>query len=158
MAYDFQTRRSVEFADTDAAGIVHFAGYFRYMEAVEHEFFRSVGLSIYTTVDGRTITFPRVHAECDYHAPLRFEDVVELHLVVREVRTKTIAFDFFIYRLEGDEPRFAAHGSIITACVTKDGPVMKSVPIPRQVLDRIEPAPPEALQRHADRGAVRRPK
>ena len=32
--------------DTDMAGIVHFSNFFRYMERVEHAFFRSLGFSI----------------------------------------------------------------------------------------------------------------
>src|SRR5687767_4366053 len=100
------------------AGIVHFATFFRYMEAVEHEFFRSLGLSIHTKLDGRTITFPRVHADCDFSAPLRFEDVVELHLLVREVRSKAIVFDFILTKVGGDGAE-VARGSITTVCVTR---------------------------------------
>ena len=32
MAYEFKTLRRVEFVDTDVAGIVHFANYFRFLE------------------------------------------------------------------------------------------------------------------------------
>ena len=38
MGSAFVMRRRVEFIDTDMAGIVHFATYFRYMETAEHEF------------------------------------------------------------------------------------------------------------------------
>ena len=47
MASEFRTRRFVEFADTDMAGMVHFAHYFRYMESAEHEFFRSQGFTLH---------------------------------------------------------------------------------------------------------------
>ena len=50
MAKTFTTQRMVEFSDTDMAGIMHFASFFHYMESVEHEFIRSLGLSIYTDV------------------------------------------------------------------------------------------------------------
>ena len=46
MAYQFKIRRIVEFSDTDMAGIVHHAVYYRYMEAAEHAFFRSLGLTV----------------------------------------------------------------------------------------------------------------
>ena len=36
----FQTTRRIEFGDTDMAGIVHFANFFRFMEAAECEFLR----------------------------------------------------------------------------------------------------------------------
>ena len=42
----FRTTRRVEFGDTDMAGIIHFANFFRYMEAAETDFLRSLGLSV----------------------------------------------------------------------------------------------------------------
>ena len=50
MPYEFKLTRRVEFAETDMAGIVHFANFFRMMEAAEHAFFRSVGFSITVTI------------------------------------------------------------------------------------------------------------
>ena len=38
--------RSVEFAETDLAGIMHFTNFYRWMEVCEHEFLRSIGLSV----------------------------------------------------------------------------------------------------------------
>jgi YbgC/YbaW family acyl-CoA thioester hydrolase len=149
MPYEFTTRRTVEFADTDTAQIVHFARFFNYMESAEHEFFRSVGLSIYTTIDGQTFTFPRVHAECEYHSPLRFEDVVEVHVFVREVRHKAIVFAFRFTRHDAAGPTHIAHGSITTVCVTKTDGKMKAAPIPQKVLDKIQAAPAEMATRFA---------
>ena len=41
MTTAFHTTRRVEFADTDMAGIVHFASFFRFMESAEHDFLRT---------------------------------------------------------------------------------------------------------------------
>ena len=46
MAYEFRMKRPVEFYDTDMAGIMHFTNFFRFMEAAEHAFHRSLGLSV----------------------------------------------------------------------------------------------------------------
>src|ERR1051325_7148523 len=104
MPYDFTTRRTVAWAETDTAGIVHFARFFNYMEDAEHEFFRSQGLSIYTKIDGVTYTFPRVHAECEYHSPLRFEEVMEIRTIIREVRNKALVFAFRFTRHDPTGP------------------------------------------------------
>ena len=73
----------MEFSDTDMAGIVHHAVFYRYMESAEHAFFRSLGLSV-----RRPRPLPqsvgRVHTEADFSAPLRFEDEVEIQLLVAE--------------------------------------------------------------------------
>ena len=50
VAYEFKIVREVEFSDTDMAGIMHFSNFFRFMEAAEHAFFRSLGLSIHTPI------------------------------------------------------------------------------------------------------------
>ena len=69
---EFTYTRSVQFAETDLAGIVHFSAYFRYMEEAEHALWRAAGLSV--ARDG--LHWPRVAAYCDYMNPLRFEDEV----------------------------------------------------------------------------------
>ena len=55
----FRTTRRVEFRDTDAAGIAHFSAFFLYMEQVEHEFLRSLGLSVMTSDADGPISWPR---------------------------------------------------------------------------------------------------
>ena len=47
MAHSFSMTRSVTFAETDMAGILHFSNYFRYMEEAEHAFFRSLGFRVH---------------------------------------------------------------------------------------------------------------
>ena len=42
----FTTTRRVDFGDTDMAGIMHFANFFRFMESAECDFWRSIGLSV----------------------------------------------------------------------------------------------------------------
>ena len=51
MPAQFITTRRVEFADTDMAGIIHFANYYRYMEEAEHAMWRAAGLSIHDPAD-----------------------------------------------------------------------------------------------------------
>ena len=48
-AFEFKLTRRVDFSDTDMAGIMHFSNFFRFMEAAEQAFFRSLGFSIYDT-------------------------------------------------------------------------------------------------------------
>ena len=147
MAYQFKLTRQVEFSDTDMAGIVHFAAFFRYMEAAEHAFFRSIGFSIMTRGFDPPIGWPRVHADCDYKFPLRFEDTVEVSLFVKEKRTKSIVYSFVFRRMNEEPAREVARGSLAVACVTHDPDTgqLKGVPIPPEIADRIEAAPPELL-------------
>src|SRR5271166_3324319 len=98
MPYEFKMTRRIEFADTDMAGIVHFSNFFRMMEAAEHAFFRSLGFSIHSKADGQSIGWPRVSATCDYLRPLRFEEEVEIHLLVAEIRSRSVRYRFIFRR------------------------------------------------------------
>src|SRR5438445_13109864 len=101
------------------AGIAHFSNFFRFMEAAEHAFFRSLGFSIHTIGFDHPIGWPRVHADCDFKYPLHFEDTVEIHLLVREKKEKTIAYSVIFRKLNGTR-READRGTLTGACVTRD--------------------------------------
>src|SRR5689334_13386265 len=99
MSYEFKIVRRVEFSDTDMAGIVHYSNFFRYMEAAEHAFFRSLGFSVVTQQVDPPVGWPRVRAECEYKQPLRFEDEVEVHMLVSEKKSKSLSYQFRFRKL-----------------------------------------------------------
>ena len=148
MAYEFKLTRQVEFSETDMAGIVHFSVFFRYMEAAEHAFFRSLGMSIHTTGFGEPLGWPRVHADCDFRFPLRFEDVVEINLLVREKKTKSLVYTFIFRKMNEQPVKEIARGTLAVACVTRDEVSGKftGVPIPAAIADKIDVAPQELLE------------
>jgi len=141
MPYEYKVRRRVEFSETDMAGIVHYSNFFRYMEAAEHEFFRSLGFSVVTRQVDPPVGWPRVRAECDFKQPLRFEDEYEVHMLVVEKKTKSLSYQFRIRKLNGGAPVEVARGTLTVVCVTHHGGTMKAAVIPREIADQIEVAP-----------------
>src|SRR5512136_137201 len=103
MPYEFQFTRRVEFSETDMAGIMHFSNFFRFMEAAETAFMRSLGLSVLLQKSGLNFCLPRVHAECDYAAPLQFEDEVLVRLLVERKGTRSLTYQFRFYRVNQSE-------------------------------------------------------
>ena len=146
MAHEFTLVRQVEFSETDMAGIVHFSNFFRYMEAAEHAFFRSLGFSIHTS-DPERVGWPRVHAACDFRHPLRFEDSVEIRLLVREKREKSLVYSFIFRKLNETSPIEVARGTLKVVCVKRGAAngKMTSVAIPAEIAGKIEAAPAELL-------------
>jgi acyl-CoA thioester hydrolase len=146
MPFEFKMTHRVEFVDTDMAGIIHFASYFRYMEVTEHAFLRSLGFSVHMEFGGRTIGWPRVHAQCDYRRPLHFEDEVEVQLLVREKKSKSLTYDFLFRKMGEESGEPVAKGSITAVCVTMDEETgtMKAVDIPEELARQIEQAPRES--------------
>jgi len=145
MPYEYKVRRRVEFSETDMAGIVHYSNFFRYMEAAEHEFFRSLGFSVVTRQVDPPVGWPRVRAECDYKQPLRFEDEYEVHMLVVEKKSKSLTYQFRIRKLNAQPPVEVARGSLTVVCVTHQGGTFKATAIPEEIATRIEVAPVEIL-------------
>jgi acyl-CoA thioester hydrolase len=145
MAHRFEITERVQFSETDMAGIVHFSNFFRYMERVEHAFFRSLGMTIFEHGEDK-IAWPRVHASCDYLAPLKFEEEFRIELLVEEVRNKVIRYLIRCWHLDGV---LAGEGRLTVACVRKDPDTgrMKAVAIPERIHSKIEAAPADLLAR-----------
>src|SRR6187455_2087355 len=101
MAYEFKAQRRVEFSDTDMAGIMHFSNFFKFMETAEHGFYRSLGYSVILRGYDPPLGFPRVHADCSYKQPLRFEDDVEVQLLVQEKKAKALTFQCRFRKIDG---------------------------------------------------------
>lgn len=102
----------VEFAETDGAGVVHFSNYLRYMERVEHAFWRSLGQSVVTDAMEGHISFPRVKVDCEYLKPARFEDSLEGELTVGRIGERSVTFHI-AFSVGGQA---AARGSMVAVC------------------------------------------
>ncbi|HLH57325.1 MAG TPA: thioesterase family protein [Verrucomicrobiae bacterium] len=146
MAFEFTHTRRVEFSDTDMAGIMHFSNFFRFMEVTETAFMRSLGLSVVLSNCGFDVCLPRVHAECDYQLPLRFEDEVQMRLLVEKKAGRTLTYQFRFMKLNANPPVEVARGRLVAVCAAKqpDGS-MKAVPLPQAFADKIQEAPEGVL-------------
>jgi acyl-CoA thioesterase FadM len=135
----------VQFAETDLAGMVHFANFFRYMEEAEHALWRAAGM----TIDSPSLApagsgaagsphphlkWPRVAAAFDFKRPLRFEDEFEVLVGIGAVTTRTIQYNHAVRR--GDIT--IGVGTVTAACVQL-GPdhILKAVEIPPDIITRL---------------------
>jgi len=146
MPYEYRIVRRVEFSETDMAGIVHYSNFFRYMEAAEHAFFRSIGFSVVTRNVDPPVGWPRVHAECDYRRPIRFEDEIEIRMYVTKKKSKSLTYGFWFRKMEGDEMVDVARGSLTVVCVRHKNGRMKAAMIPKEIARKIEVVPPKVLR------------
>ena len=103
MAIEFSITRRVEFSETDLAGIMHFTNFYRWMEICEHEFLRSVGLSVDMEDENGRFGWPRVKTSCRFKRPLRFEEEVEVKLIITEIRDRSITYAFQFWKDEEGE-------------------------------------------------------
>ncbi len=149
MSEHFSLRKRVEFADTDVAGIMHFSNFFRFMEVCEHAFMRSIELSVHPSgvesreIDSETnVGWPRVHASCDFKKPLKFEEEVEIELVVEEIQKRTVGYAFHFWKNPDNQAErvLAATGKFTVVCVHWDeaSKAMKAAEIPSQIREKLE--------------------
>lgn len=117
----FKTRTRARYADTDTSGIVYYASYFLYFETGRVEMFRELGLPY-------DYHLPIVETACRYRAPARFDDLLEVHSFVEEVRSKGFRIGHRVHRVSDDgslELLVEGHTAMVTV-----GEDRKAVPVP----------------------------
>jgi acyl-CoA thioester hydrolase len=130
----FKTTVRVTWADTDAAGVVHFSKFFVFFERAEEEFYRSVGLS-FKDFRNKGLWLPRVEAFCKYKKPARFEDILEVELTIEELREKSAKLDFIVSNKETAE--LLANGYFVVVAADKN--TGRATQIPKEFADKLKP-------------------
>ena len=129
----------MQFHETDAAGLVHFSVFFRYMEEAEHALWRAAGLSIHPP--GTEVGFPRRATAFEFYRALRFEEEFDVDIRIVAMEASAIRYRCLLTR-DGD---LIAKGDLKIACVSKKaGEPMKTLSIPEEIAARLGPAPEDA--------------
>ncbi|MGD0176118.1 MAG: thioesterase family protein [Candidatus Bathyarchaeia archaeon] len=124
----FKRSFRVHWVDTDIAGVMHFSNFFRYFEACEEEFYRSLSLPLTEIHENFGVMLPRVEVHCQYKAACRFDEQIDVTLRVREVEEKTITYNFQIFRQS--DGKLAAEGYVKCIAVNSE---WKAVPLPAEI-------------------------
>ena len=139
--FHFQTERRIEFADTDMAGIVHFANFLKFVESAEHAFFRSLGTSVhFTQADGPAQGWPRIEANIRYAQPAKFEDVVQIGIRILEIRTTSLRYGFWILAGTDRSRRLLASGTMAIIHVELAAGGIRKAEIPPELRSKLEAA------------------
>jgi 4-hydroxybenzoyl-CoA thioesterase/acyl-CoA thioester hydrolase len=127
-------RRRIEWADTDMAGIVHFARFLVFMETAEHRFREALGFPLgQDSTNGASLGWPRVSVTCDYRRPARFGDELEIRARVVEQGTTSLTFAFTFSR----DGALVAEGRMTSVCCRLE-PQLQPIPIPERMAEAIE--------------------
>lgn len=102
-----------QYYETDQMGIVHHSNYIRWFEEARTDILRQCGLT-YGEMERLGVLIPVLSVSCDYHKPVRYEDVVEISATVENfVKTHGVRFQTN-YRVT-----CAATGELVTIGQTK---------------------------------------
>lgn len=126
------TEIRVDWGDTDRADVVYYPNYFHYFNIAENELFRSTGRTRKALMEQYRIRFPRREVFCQFHRPALWDDLLEIHTVVQEVREKAYRLGFEVFRK--GEPKPLATGRIVTVCLDLDSQQPRARKIPEEIV------------------------
>ena len=93
-----RTKIRVRYAETDQMGVAYYANYLVWMEVARVEYCRHAGFE-YRDMERQDGAFLSVaEARCQYRAPARFDDEVDLVCWVTESRSRSVRFAYEMLR------------------------------------------------------------
>jgi acyl-CoA thioester hydrolase len=95
--FRFAVYTRVGFSDTDAQGVVYYGRYFPYFDLARTEYLRRVG-----PVDAPGCEFVLRAQTVEYHAPARFDDLLEVFVRIARIGTSSLTWELAAYKLNGD--------------------------------------------------------
>jgi acyl-CoA thioester hydrolase len=95
--FRYAAYQRVGFSDTDAQGVVYYGRYMPYFDLARTEFHRHLGR---VHLDAADFAIRASHVE--YHAPARFDDLLEIYVRVERIGTTSIMYDHAAFRIDED--------------------------------------------------------
>jgi len=94
------TEVRVRYAETDQMGMVYYANYLVWFEVGRAEFCRQRGFAYRDLEKENDVYLAVAKAQCQYHSPARYDDVLLIRTRVEEFRKRTVRFAYEIVRKE----------------------------------------------------------
>ncbi|WP_297056900.1 thioesterase family protein [Thermosulfurimonas sp.] len=130
----------VIYGDTDTGGVMYYANYLRLFEIGRTELLRRQGLTYRDLEEQRGLILPVAEAHIRYRAPARYDDLLEIHTRISEVRPHRVRFDYRILR----QGRLLAEGYTVHAPVSREGRLQKFPPDILEFLQTLSQENPSA--------------
>ncbi len=127
MLREHQVEMRVRYQHADPMGLLHHANYFTYFEIGRTELLRASGGN-YRRMEEEGIYAVVVKAECVYHKPARYDDLLSIRTTVKRITPAKIEHEYQVTR---DETCLAT-GHVVLALVDRNGEVIR---VPDWLLD-----------------------
>jgi len=129
----FKTTYRVTWSDIDGAQVVHHANYFQFFERAEEEFYEHLGLSFNYLIE-RGLWLPRIEVFCQYKAPSRLGDTLEVSLSIKEIKEKAVKYGFVVKKKDTDV--LVAEGYVVAVAADKE--IGKAIKIPFEIVEKLK--------------------
>jgi acyl-CoA thioester hydrolase len=114
----------VYYEDTDASGIVYHANYIKFFERARTEMLRSKGIEQDALIQEDNIIFVVHSIAVEYLSPARFNELIEVHSTITQLKKASLIFDQHIYRGE----KLLCQATVIIACLNAGNFRLKAIP------------------------------
>ena len=133
-----ETQLRVQYYETDQMGVVHHSNYIRYFEVGRTELIRRLGMSYGELEDSGTV-MPITSVEVRYFYPARYDEVLRIKIVVKEMPKVRMVFYYEIFNEKG---KLLADGSTTLAFLNKEtGRPQRTPEVMTQLLSQYFVAP-----------------
>ncbi len=106
--YHYSALTRVWFSDTDAQGVVYYGRYLPYFDHSRTEYHRHLG-----PVDLSGCEFVMRAATVEYHAPARFDDLLEVFVRVERIGRTSVTYDHAAYLVDDDTLMVTAKQTLV---------------------------------------------
>jgi acyl-CoA thioester hydrolase len=121
----FTIHEYVRWSDVDAAGIVCYGAFVRFVEVAETELFRAAGMPYGKVFDEFNCWLPRVHFSANFHMPARLDERLEVAAFVRKLGKTSVTLGFTV---DNQEKKRVADFEIVLVCIDRTSFEKRALP------------------------------
>lgn len=135
-AQPFRLPVRVYYEDTDAAGVVYYANYLKFMERARTEWLATTGHPLATFERDHGVVFVVHRCEIDYHRPARLNDVLSATVEVEAVGAARLVVTQRVEREGAMKTEVLTSARVTLACI--DAAQWRPVRIPAPLVQSLE--------------------
>jgi acyl-CoA thioester hydrolase len=126
--FKYSALARVWFSDTDAQGVVYYGRYLPYFDHARTEYHRHLG-----GIDVPGCELVMRASSVEYHAPARFDDLIEAFVRVRRIGRTSVTYESAACRLPDDTLMATSQQTVVLIDVASRRPT----PVPREIREAI---------------------
>ena len=122
--FKYSALSRIWFSDTDAQGVVYYGRYLPYFDHARTEYHRHVG-----QMRAEGAEFVMRASQVEYHAPARFDDLIESFVRVSRIGRSSVTYECAAYRLPDDTLMVTATQTVVLVNLASRRPI----PVPEEL-------------------------
>ena len=127
--FRFSHRLRVRWSECDPQGIAFNGAFLSWLEMAHAEYFRNIGISLYTLAESNVFDTIMAKVGLEFHAPVRLDDEIDLHMRMVRLGGSSFTMECEIHR--AGEPTPLARIEVVY--VSYDTSHQRSRPIPDDI-------------------------